>query len=62
MYTNWTLSYKSGEYSLVEDTYVTMTEDGEMWYVLLFATEDGAEEQADFLDDVLWSLHEHFDY
>ncbi len=62
LYTNWTLSYKSGEYSLVEDTYVTMTEDGEMWYVLLFATEDGAEEQADFLDDVLWSLHEHFDY
>ena len=61
-YTNWTLTYESNGYSLVEDTYVTLNSDGEMWYVLLFATEDGAEEQADFLDDVLWSLHEHFDY
>ncbi|MBR5712750.1 MAG: hypothetical protein IKX54_04060 [Lachnospiraceae bacterium] len=61
-YTCWLVSYQVNGIDVSEYVNVTITDDGDMWSIVLFGTKDDTEEQEELLDDVLWSLHEHFDY
>ncbi|MBQ3980178.1 MAG: hypothetical protein II634_05235, partial [Lachnospiraceae bacterium] len=61
-WTHWTLSYEVNGNDYLEETYVSMDENGELWFVLLFGLKDKVEEQDTLIEDVLWSLNTHYNY
>ena len=60
---NWIrVDYSADGVDYCENIFVSMDSNGDIWMLDLYGTIENVEAQDDNLDNMLWSLHEHWDY